>query len=91
MPLITFASNVLASRFPSNFNVQFTKLMAEILGKPESRILLLVTPNAQLSHGATEDPSCLIVEEITSVRKESKKPVISKEQPVLAKLRKQIT
>lgn len=61
MPLITLASNVPASRFPSGFNVQFTKLLAEMLGKPASRILLLVTPNAQLSHGPTQDPSCLTV------------------------------
>uniref|UniRef100_A0A0R3RG50 Kinesin motor domain-containing protein n=1 Tax=Elaeophora elaphi TaxID=1147741 RepID=A0A0R3RG50_9BILA len=86
MPLITLVSNIPASRFPSNFNVQFTKLMAEMLGKPVSRILLFVTPNAQLSHGATEDPSCLTVvsvlkEEITSVIKQSKKPAVSKKQP----------
>ncbi|CAG9538163.1 unnamed protein product [Cercopithifilaria johnstoni] len=61
MPLVTLASNVPASKFPSTFNVQFTKLIAEILEKPTSRIFLLVTPNAQLSHGATEDPSCLTV------------------------------
>uniref|UniRef100_A0A1I8EXV1 Macrophage migration inhibitory factor-2 n=1 Tax=Wuchereria bancrofti TaxID=6293 RepID=A0A1I8EXV1_WUCBA len=61
MPLITLASNVPASRFPSDFNVQFTELMAKILGKPTSRILLLVMPNAQLSHGTTENPSCLTV------------------------------
>uniref|UniRef100_A0A1I7W5C9 Macrophage migration inhibitory factor n=1 Tax=Loa loa TaxID=7209 RepID=A0A1I7W5C9_LOALO len=61
MPLITLASNVPASKFPSDFDVQFTELMAEMLGKPTSRILLLVTPNAQLSHGTMRDPSCLIV------------------------------
>lgn len=61
MPLITLTSNVPASKFPSNFNVQFIKLMAEILEKPAARILLHVTPNAQLSHGITEDPSCLTV------------------------------
>ncbi|VDK83926.1 unnamed protein product [Onchocerca ochengi] len=61
MPLITLASNVLASGFPTDFSVQFTKLMAELLGKPISRITLLVTPSAQLSRGATQDPTCLIV------------------------------
>uniref|UniRef100_A0A915Q0S9 Macrophage migration inhibitory factor n=1 Tax=Setaria digitata TaxID=48799 RepID=A0A915Q0S9_9BILA len=61
MPLITVASNVPAASFPTDFNVQFTELMAEILGKPASRIVLLVTPNAQLTHGATQDSACLIV------------------------------
>nr|QGH51225.1 macrophage migration inhibitory factor 2 [Dirofilaria immitis] len=61
MPLITLASNVPAEEFPIDFNIQFTELMAELLGKPTSRIILLVMPNAQLSHGTTRDPSCLIV------------------------------
>ncbi|KAM3722617.1 MIF-like protein [Dirofilaria immitis] len=61
MPQITLASNVPAEEFPIDFNIQFTELMAELLGKPTSRIILLVMPNAQLSHGTTRDPSCLIV------------------------------
>lgn len=61
MPLITLASNVPASKFPSAFNVHFTKLLAEMLQKPIERIFLLVMPDAQLSQGAAKDPSCLIV------------------------------
>lgn len=60
MPLITVASNVAASKFPADFNLQFTKLLAELLGKPASRIALLVTAGAQLTHGTTQDPSCFI-------------------------------
>ncbi|VDK64167.1 unnamed protein product [Gongylonema pulchrum] len=61
MPLISVVSNVAASKFPADFNVQFSKFLAEMLDKPISRIMLLVTPGAQLTHGATQDPACLIV------------------------------
>ncbi|VDN02605.1 unnamed protein product [Thelazia callipaeda] len=61
MPLITVISNVAANIFPSNFNMRFAQLMADMLGKPANRVVLLVTPGAQLTHGITQDPSCLIV------------------------------
>lgn len=61
MPLITIASNIPASKIPVDFSSQFTKFISELLGKPTSRILLMVNAGAQLTHGATQDPSCLIV------------------------------
>ncbi|VDM25281.1 unnamed protein product [Toxocara canis] len=60
MPLVTVASNVPDQKFPKDFNRQFTNVLAEATGKPAARISLLVTPGARLTHGGTNEPTCLI-------------------------------
>lgn len=61
MPLVTVASNVPDGKFDGDFNMRFSKFLAEMLNKPLARIALHVTPGAKFTHGGTDDPACLIV------------------------------
>nr|ABM30179.1 macrophage migration inhibitory factor [Anisakis simplex] len=60
MPLVTLASNVPDQKFPSDFNQQLTEVLAKVTGKPAARISLHVMPGARLTHGGSDEPTCLI-------------------------------
>ncbi|MFH4977263.1 hypothetical protein AB6A40_003972 [Gnathostoma spinigerum] len=60
MPVVTIITNVARSKFPSTFNSSLTKLLSEIIGKPQARIFVLLQPDAILTHGGETVPTCVI-------------------------------
>uniref|UniRef100_A0A0M3HG36 Macrophage migration inhibitory factor n=2 Tax=Ascaris lumbricoides TaxID=6252 RepID=A0A0M3HG36_ASCLU len=60
MPLVTLASNVTDEKFPVDFNQQFTNFLSSLIDKPAARISLLVMTGARLTHGGSNDPTCVI-------------------------------
>lgn len=61
MPIVTIATNLPENHFMEDFNVQFTRALSEIIGKPVDRISVQLTTNARLTHAGTNQPTCTIV------------------------------
>ncbi|VDN30707.1 unnamed protein product [Gongylonema pulchrum] len=66
MPHVTFFTNVARSRLPATFGKQFTELLAKSLNKPVNSVSLVLMPEALLSHGTSDCPTCLIVVSVFS-------------------------
>jgi phenylpyruvate tautomerase PptA (4-oxalocrotonate tautomerase family) len=59
MPTLSISSNV-DIQDADALAVQASKLVAEMLGKPEMYVMVLVKPNCTLYFGGTNDPAALL-------------------------------
>ncbi|GMS79590.1 hypothetical protein PENTCL1PPCAC_1765, partial [Pristionchus entomophagus] len=60
MPMVSVATNVLMTKIPEDFEVKLTDLLAESMGKPRERIMIVVDAGRRMVHGATPGPVCHI-------------------------------
>ncbi|XP_055935755.1 D-dopachrome decarboxylase-A-like isoform X1 [Argiope bruennichi] len=58
MPIGVFYTNVPDKDMPENFEVDLSKILAEILSKPLERILINVIPGQRMAYGGTSEPAC---------------------------------
>ncbi|EDO37697.1 predicted protein [Nematostella vectensis] len=60
MPILEIQTNVPAANVPDNFLKESTTLLAGLVGKPESYVLVCIEPGLRLMFGGTTEPAAIV-------------------------------
>lgn len=84
MPTLTVQTNVKAEKIPENLVKDLVDVVANVLGKPKSYVVVLVQPDQLMSWGGSDDP-CAIVS-LGSIGQISKDKNIKTTQAISSRL-----
>ncbi|KAJ1352486.1 hypothetical protein KIN20_008832 [Parelaphostrongylus tenuis] len=60
MPMIRVSTNIPDKDIPTNFEEQFTDLIAESLSKPKGRVAVELLPGQRITHGGSRNPVVIV-------------------------------
>ncbi|XP_068217682.1 MIF-like protein mif-2 [Palaemon carinicauda] len=79
MPLVKVQTNMARDNIPKDFHDRMTKLLAEVMDKPEERISITLETDKAMTRGASFDAYCEV--HITAIGVESREktlPIVQK-------------
>jgi len=60
MPICTVETNLASSQVPADFHLKFSKMIAEVLNKPEEKISVTLSAGLRMSRGGSADPTVTV-------------------------------
>jgi D-dopachrome decarboxylase len=60
MPICTVETNLATSQVPADFHLKFSKMIADVLNKPEEKISVTLTAGLRMCRGASDDPTVTV-------------------------------